>query len=85
MCGLLSRDVQASDNDDLAGTVVVHHQPQLPDAFDSRDGGNDLGPSFRGSADQVPLPLSFRRNDRLRASLPVVGATNRSMEQPLGG
>ena len=34
--------------------------------------------------DLRPLATPFRRDDRMRASLPVVGVTNKSMEQPLG-
>ena len=61
-------------------------QQQVRDDDDGlRDERNDsVRISFRRSADQVPLPFSFRRGDRLRSSLPVVGATNKSMEQPLG-
>jgi hypothetical protein len=71
-------------------TVVV--RPELctavvaADVHQSATGECDSRDVTSVGSDRLP-PIaadSFRRNDKLRSSLPVVGATNRSLERPLG-
>ena len=62
-------------------------RPKCYDDDDDNSNNNDVDSDTRTvvSVSQPASPIGqFRRLDRLRSSLPVVGTVNKSMERPLG-